>query len=364
MTLFSRWFKRTLNDPQIMLLVLVLLGAFVLLSFLSDALAPVIAAVVIAFLLDGPSNWLQRRGMGALMATSIMFLSFVAVLILGLVLVLPPLTGQVVQFVDLLPKMVERLRDVMLKLPQTYPGLVTESFVRDIMDTMTSQLTGMGKEVVTRTLTGVTSVVVLGVYAILVSVMVFFFMKDKHKILGWLGGFLPIHRPLADRVWDEVVARAGDYARGKAYEILIVGTVAWIVYTVLGLRFPALLAVMTGLSVIVPYVGATVVTFPVAFVAFFQWGVGSEFFMAVGAYLLLQALDGNLLAPLLFSEVVKLHPNAIILAVLVFGTIWGVWGVFFAIPLATLAHAVIKAWPRQTVIEKPGMEEGAARDLH
>lgn len=134
---------------------------------------------------------------------------------------------------------------------------------------------------------------------------------------------------------------------------MIIGAIAWIIFSLIGLRFPALLAVLTGLSVIVPYVGATVITFPVAFVAFFQWGFGSEFLVAVGAYLLLQAFDGNILAPLLFSEVVKLHPVAIILAVLVFGTIWGVWGVFFAIPLATLAHAVIKAWPRMQAAEPP-----------
>ena len=49
--------------------------------------------------------------------------------------------------------------------------------------------------------------------------------------------------------------------------------------------------------------------------------------------------------PILFSEVVSLHPVAIIVAVLVFGGIWGFWGVFFAIPLATLVNAVLRAWP-------------------
>jgi putative permease len=57
-------------------------------------------------------------------------------------------------------------------------------------------------------------------------------------------------------------------------------------------------------------------------------------------------LDGNVLVPLLFSEVVNLHPVAIIIAILVFGGLWGFWGVFFAIPLATLVQAVLKAWPR------------------
>ena len=64
------------------------------------------------------------------------------------------------------------------------------------------------------------------------------------------------------------------------------------------------------------------------------------------AYAIIQALDGNLLVPLLFSEVVNLHPVAIILAILVFGGLWGFWGIFFAIPLATLVKAVLNAWPR------------------
>jgi len=107
-----------------------------------------------------------------------------------------------------------------------------------------------------------------------------------------------------------------------------------------------LLAVVVGLSVVVPYVGATVVTFPVLLVAWFQWGWGQDFVWVAVAYLVIQALDGNVLVPLLFGEVVNLHPIAIIVAILVFGGLWGFWGVFFAIPLATLVNAVIRAWPR------------------
>ena len=62
-------------------------------------------------------------------------------------------------------------------------------------------------------------------------------------------------------------------------------------------------------------------------------------------YFIIQALDGNVVVPLLFSEVVDLHPVAIIVAVLVFGGLWGFWGVFFAIPLATLVQAILVAWP-------------------
>ena len=134
--------------------------------------------------------------------------------------------------------------------------------------------------------------------------------------------------------------------RSKLIEILIVGAVSYVTFTLLGLNYAELLGLLVGLSVIIPYIGATVVTIPIAVIALFQWGLGSEFYQVMFWYLVIQALDGNVLVPLLFSEAVNLHPVAIILAVLFFGGIWGMWGVFFAIPLATLVKAIINAWPR------------------
>jgi putative permease len=80
-------------------------------------------------------------------------------------------------------------------------------------------------------------------------------------------------------------------------------------------------------------------------IAWFQWGWSPEFIWLSVAYGVIQALDGNVLVPMLFSEVVNLHPVAIVVAILLFGGFWGFWGVFFAIPLATLVQAVINAWP-------------------
>jgi putative permease len=111
------------------------------------------------------------------------------------------------------------------------------------------------------------------------------------------------------------------------------------------LNYSMLLAVLVGLSVIIPFIGAAVVSVPVAMIAYFQWGWSSEFAYLLLVYGIIQALDGNLLVPLLFSEAVNLHPIAIIMSVLVFGGLWGLWGVFFAIPLATLVKAVLDAWP-------------------
>jgi len=135
--------------------------------------------------------------------------------------------------------------------------------------------------------------------------------------------------------------------RGKLIEIVIVGMVTYLTFWFLDVNYAALLGLLVGISVLIPFVGAIVVTIPVATVGLLQFGWSVDFLVLMVAYLVIQGLDGNVLVPLLFSEVVDLHPIAIIAAVLVFGALWGFWGVFFAIPLATLVKAVFHAWPAQ-----------------
>jgi putative permease len=189
------------------------------------------------------------------------------------------------------------------------------------------------------------------VYLFLVPLMVFFFLKDKQVLLGWFVQFLPKDTSLSLRVWHEVDRQIANYVRGKFLEVFILWAISFVAFWWLGLNYAMLLAVLMGLSVVIPYVGATLVTFPVLAVAYIQWGVGgSDHFMYVFiAYSVIQALDGVILVPLLFSEAVNLHPIAIIVAILFFGGLWGFWGVFFAIPLATLVKAVLMAWPKAEI---------------
>ena len=105
---------------------------------------------------------------------------------------------------------------------------------------------------------------------------------------------------------------------------------------------------MVGFSVLIPFLGAIIATIPVMIVGFFEFGISFEFWMLFLSYTILQMLDGNVLVPVLFSDAVKLHPFFIILAVFVFGGIFGFWGVFFAIPMATFIKAVWNAWPSST----------------
>lgn len=352
MNMLTDWFRRTFADAQVVLLIAVLLIVLLMITLFGSMLAPAIAAVVIAFLLDGPIDWFVRKGARPMLAFLCVYIGFILIALIVLLAVIPPLVRQIVEFINDTPAMVGSVQKALLNLQERFPDLIAEDQVRSWFANLGNEVANIGPEILQYFSAGVTGAVALIVYMVLVPVMVFFFLKDKQAILDWIANFLPRDKMLLEQVWREVVERAGDYARGKVYEILIVGAVSFIVFQAIDIRYATLLAVATGLSVVIPYFGAAVVTFPVALVAYFQWGPTSETFVAIIAYLVIQALDGNLLAPLLFSEVVKLHPNAIILAILVFGGLWGLWGVFFAIPLATVANAVIRAWRERTAAQE------------
>ena len=347
MNVVTNWLKTNLSDRQVVLLVGLLLTAFLAIYFFGNMVAPVLAAIVLAFLLDGPVSWLNRKGASHLLSVIFVFVMFIFLAIIAFFTILPPITRQVVQFVGQLPNMLTAVEDRTRGFLEQYPEMFDQAYIEDFLNSLRAEILDGAQKLLEFSVSNITGLIAFFVYVILVPVMVFFLMKDKEKILAWIASCLPADRKLADQVWDEGIKKAGDYARGKVLEIIIVGVTAWIAFWALGLQYAAFLAFLTGISVLIPYIGAAVVTLPVAVVAYFQWGFSGEFAAAVIVYLVLQALDGNVLVPVLFSEVVKLHPIAIILAILVFGGLWGFWGVFFAIPLATLAHAVIRAWPRQ-----------------
>ena len=236
----------------------------------------------------------------------------------------------------------------MQKLPEMYPDLVSQTQIDEIMTAMRLELTSWGQAIVSISMSSVVGLITVLIYLVLLPLLVFFFLKDKQAMIQWLSRFVPKEHQLVEEVWIEVDRQIGNYVRGKFWEIVAVWFACQIAFSFLGLEYATLIAMLVALSVLIPYVGAAVVTIPVVLVAWFQFGWGSEFGYVLAAYVVIQLLDGNLLVPILFSEVNNLHPVAIISAVLIFGSLWGLIGVFFAIPLATLVHAVINAWPKNT----------------
>lgn len=341
----TRWYKRYFTDPQAALLVVLLVVGFIVLYFMGGMLAPLLAAVVIAYMLEGPIAKLTSGYMSRGPAVSLVFLLFVLFMFFIVIGLLPILSGQASQFFQELPGMISRGQELLLRLPEKYPGVISAELVNEVGLTLRRGVSGFGQGLVSFSVESIPAIITVLVYLVLVPLMIFFFLKDKDAVLDWLNRFLPSDRSLVADLWREMDAQIGNYIRGKIYEIIIVGASAYLVFSLFGLNYAPLLAITVGLSVLIPYVGAAVVTVPVALVAWFQWGFGPAFAWLIAAYFVLQFLDGNVLVPILFSDIVNLHPVAIISAILVFGGLWGFWGVFFAIPLATLVKALLNIWP-------------------
>jgi len=347
----KQWYYRYFSDPQTIIFALILLIGGLIIFVMSAHLTPILVGIVVAYLFEGLVARFEFINTSRLIAASTVTAIIITLILLMMFVLLPQLSRQISDLFSELPNMFGKGQQLLSQLPQQYPDYVSDQQVQELIGIIRTEIGALGQKVVSTSVTSVVGVITFLVYLILLPLMVFFFIKDKSMILLWLGRFLPAERKLLSDVWLELNLKIASYVRGKIIEILVVWSASFIAFAFMGLNFAMLLSLLVGLSVIIPYVGATVVTIPVALIAFFQWGSGSDFGYLMLAYAIIQFLDGNLLVPLLFSEVVNLHPIAIIVAVVFFGSLWGVWGVFFAIPLATLIQAILNVWPKTVVSE-------------
>jgi putative permease len=353
------WVDQYFSDEEALFLLLLLISGFVIILTLGSILAPAIASVIVAYLLQGPMLALKRRGASHLTASITVFILFIVVCLGFLFIIIPSVWSQLAQLFSELPKMLDKGQQLLIVLPERYPQIFSEDQIHALGATAAEEIGRIGQLAVSFSLASLPNVVAILIYAVLLPLLVFFFLKDGHMMAQWWVSIMPKKRVLIGKVWAEMDQQFANYIRGKVVEIGAVGFVTYVTFAIMGINYAALLAILVGLSVVIPYIGAAVVTIPVVLIAYFQWGIGSDFYYLVALYFIIQALDGNVLVPLLFSEAVNLHPVLIILAVLVFGGLWGLWGVFFAIPLATLFKAVITSWPRgvQAAQAQPAAEE-------
>lgn len=343
------FFHRFLPNSQVVALAISLIVGSLLIYGLSGFLMPVFASVVLAYLLEGLVAKASKRWMPRVIAVYVVFFAFLAALGFVLFVLLPMVSEQAVQLVQRIPEMVAGAQTKIMRLPEIYPEFISQARIKEIMFSIQQELLRYGQNLISGSAQSFAGLLAAIIYLFLVPMMVFFFMKDKDLLIGWFAQFFPDDMTLTLRVWQEVDLQIANYVRGKFLEVFILWAASYLTFAMMGLNYAMLLAVLMGLQVVIPYVGATLVTFPVLGVAYVQWGVGNgnEFMYLLITYSIIQAIDGVVLVPLLFSEAVNLHPIAIIVAILFFGGLWGFWGVFFAIPLATLVKAVLTAWPRE-----------------
>ena len=333
------------EEEQFAALFLIIIAG-ILLYFIGSTITPIFVSILIAYLLNGVMNFFERKNYSKKTAFYFSFTIFLVFYLIVLVS-LPYVTGQIASLINELPAIVAFVQNLFDNLIIRYPNFFTTEQVEEIFASSTSFIPSIAEQVLIQLNTGFSAIMNALIFLILTPILVFFFLKDKSEMLSYVTYFLPNKRILLSQIWSDLNIQLFGYVRGKALEMIIVGSVTTLAFLILGVNYSVILGILVGMSVLIPLFGAILVTIPVVAIGLFQWGLDTPFFIFLFVYLLIQILDGNVLFPLLMGNEVNLHPVLIILAILVFGGIWGFWGLLLAVPIATLIRAVFKVWPKK-----------------
>ena len=339
-SLFNKFMQRFFSNEESVYFAILLIFSFFFIIFFGNVLLPVIISIVIAFLLNGFMTTLLRFNISQKLSLSITLIVFFG-FYLSLFMALPSIGTEINNLLQNLPTIVSSFQQTLIEMNNYF----SEEDIDQIFANLSNQISVLLSSALGQ-LAGTVSLMFNAIlYAIMIPLMVFFFLKDKSILLPFASIILPKENGFMQSVFTEMNDQLFNYVTGKFIEMLVVATVSYILFASLGLPYAVLIAILVGLSVIIPIFGAILVTIPVVLIGLYEWGLTENFYWLLGFYLLIQVLDGNVLVPKLFSTRNNLHPVVIIIAVLFFGGIWGFWGLFFAIPLATFIKAIINSWP-------------------
>lgn len=244
-------------------------------------------------------------------------------------------------------RIAHEIHDIVVNLPEPIPSMVTlqmlERYVQGARVAATNKIADLMR---TKLMPSVFNAFTWLVYFIIVPIFTFLMLYDKQSLQRRAATFLlPNNQKLMKEFWPSLHGQIAGYIRGKILHIIIISCANTVAFMLMGVNYAMLLGVGVGLSVVIPYVGAVIIAVPVVLVAIFQFGFSSSLMWVLVIYTVIQLLDSNVLTPMLFSKAMNLDAFSILAAILIFGNLWGFWGVFFAIPLATFIKTLIVRWP-------------------
>ncbi len=238
-----------------------------------------------------------------------------------------------------------KFQKIKSKLPESYQNIITVDQIKDAVHYLEVQTKGFLSHIVKNQLAPLfMDTISFLVYLVIVPIFAFYMLKDKDRLLKLAGHYLSPYEEVS-KFWQEIRRLISEYLNGNLIHIIIVTSINAIALWLLGLNYALLLGIGVGLSVLIPYVGMIVVTIPIAVIGFMQFGLSSDLMWLFGIYVAIQLIDAYVITPMLFSEKLDMDAFSILVAIFVFGGIWGFWGIVLAIPLATFVKTVFNFWP-------------------
>ena len=318
-----------------------------LLSLLRDILLPFVLGATIAYFLDPLADWLERLGLSRMMATVLISLSSAIVLVAVFLGLVPLLIKQIAAFASNLPQLLQQLRELATNFAESWLSgfgkdldLGIDAPVQQIADKVPGLVQGL---LVSIWSGGMALVNFLALFLV-TPVVAFYLLKDWDRMISAVDGWLPReHAPVVRVLAKDMDDVISGFVRGQGTVLLLLSAIYVIGLGLAGLNYALLIGLGCGLVSFIPYVGPIVGFIVGGTVAALQfWPDWVPIAGVLGVFLFGQIIEGNVLSPLIVGDRVNLHPVWLILALFVFGYLFGLVGMLLAIPIAAAMGVLIR----------------------
>ncbi|MEO0522187.1 MAG: AI-2E family transporter [Pseudomonadota bacterium] len=313
-----------------------------LLWFLGNQLLPFVLGAAIAYFLDPVADKLERMGCSRVVAVGLITLGAILVFVIMALLVVPTLVGQAVLLFNTAPTLAQNIGTF---LTQQFPDLLNEeSTLRQSLNSIGEAVRNRGGELLNTALTSAASLLNVVVLFIIVPVVAVYLLLDWDRMIAKIDDLLPRdHAPVIRRLAHEIDQTLAAFIRGMGTVCLILGTYYAIGLMLVGLQFGLVVGLIAGLLTFIPYLGVLIGGILAFGLALFQfWGDWVSLGLVAGIFMFGQFVENNFLTPNLVGNSVGLHPVWLILALTVFGSLFGFVGMLVAVPLAAALGVLVR----------------------
>ncbi|MBA4782314.1 MAG: AI-2E family transporter [Rhizobiales bacterium] len=318
---------------------LVLFVAF-LVTF-SGILLPFVAGMILAYILDPVADRFERWGLSRTAATITILILFVLVFLLALLVIVPLLGNQLVEFIQQVPQYIRSLHAVLMSdfvsnLIGQLPFNISDaqSMVGNFLDEGISFIT----KLLTSLLSGGQALLNIISLFVITPVVAFYLLHDWDHLVAKLNSWLPRdHAPTIRRLAAEMSMMIAGFMRGQGLICVLLGLFYAVALTLVGLNFGLLIGLGIGLIGFIPFIGAitgAVLSIGIALAQFLPEQNYLAVVLVAAIFAIGQAVEGNVLQPWLLGDRVQLHPVWLMFSLFAFGALFGFLGLLIAVPTA------------------------------
>ena len=314
-----------------------------------SVLLPFIVGIAIAYLLNPSVNALGRAGVSRSIVTVIILSVFFMLVAAFLALVTPIAVRQGMELADSLPSYIDRLIAFLSPYADQLASALGQGETLDLRSLLQSHLgtaTSIGKTVITTMLSGLGAggQAVTGVLSLLIitPLVAFFAIKDWPHITSWVEDLFPRpHKKTILGLLKEMDQKLSGFVRGQLTVALVLAIFYAAALTLAGLNYGLVVGFLIGVLSIIPMIGSVVGLLLGAVLAWVQMGDLGFVGIIAAIFLFGQFVEGNIIAPKLIGKSVGMHPVWIFFALIAGGSLFGILGMFLAVPVAAVAGVLI-----------------------